>query len=529
MGKKGGKLVETPVYLGTTDVEKAYSQRGRRIATLVAVFALDLLCCSALYITLHIWNAGSGSIPWSFWSGMTKFTTDTSDMIVLCVLRIIVCCGLARIASGLAWLEGENKERKNRRKFPDKIKVDNWQLTAPLLGTSAERYTASGWGDGSKLQDINVRSKDILLFLVFLSCTGFQAFVGAKCLEFEYDELHRMVHVDVSLLQQIMMGLTVLCINLESSLVSRVVDANRVVSRALQLNALKQSLNEGVNPITRSGNEGPAVARSSNSAMIEEGTLRGDRGLKIEMEVDQNTYLLRAISLAREEACLILCAFLFLGISSFMSLVLPHLQGQILDSVIARELPVFKRTVILLVLFSVFTGVFEAIRNLCFAVVGKKVLKTLQDRLFMGIIIQDIAYFDSTTSGELSSRLTNDVSSMAEPLNWMLSSLVRNFLSLAGGFIMCFIISWKLSMLAFTTMAPIMHITAVYSRWSRELNRKRYAVLAEANSVASEALGNVRTVRAFSTEDVEIERYVHLLGRVVYGSPPHMCLCKVCS
>jgi hypothetical protein len=30
---------------------------------------------------------------------------------------------------------------------------------------------------------------------------------------------------------------------------------------------------------------------------------------------------------------------------------------------------------------------------------------------------------------------------------------------------MCFIISWKLSMLAFTTMAPIMHITAVYSRY----------------------------------------------------------------
>ena len=31
-------------------------------------------------------------------------------------------------------------------------------------------------------------------------------------------------------------------------------------------------------------------------------------------------------------------------------------------------------------------------------------------------------------------------------------------------------------------------------------------VLAEANSAASEALGNIRTVRAFSTEDVEVER-----------------------
>jgi ATP-binding cassette subfamily B protein len=108
---------------------------------------------------------------------------------------------------------------------------------------------------------------------------------------------------------------------------------------------------------------------------------------------------------------------------------------------------------------------------------------------------------------QLTSRLTNDVSSMAEPVNWMLSALLRNLLSLAGGFGMCFFISWKLSMLAFTTMAPIMHITAVYSRWSRELNRKRYALLAEANSSAAEALGNIRTVRAFSTEDVEIDRF----------------------
>jgi ABC-type multidrug transport system fused ATPase/permease subunit len=45
------------------------------------------------------------------------------------------------------------------------------------------------------------------------------------------------------------------------------------------------------------------------------------------------------------------------------------------------------------------------------------------------------------------------------------------------------------------------------SRWSRELNRKRYALLAEANSAASEAIGNVRTVRAFSTEDTELDRF----------------------
>lgn len=76
-------------------------------------------------------------------------------------------------------------------------------------------------------------------------------------------------------------------------------------------------------------------------------------------------------------------------------------QGRILDHVINRATALFRRDVLLLVAFSFFTGLFEAVRNLCFAVVGKRVLKTLQDKLFMGIIIQDIAYFDGTTSGEV--------------------------------------------------------------------------------------------------------------------------------
>jgi ABC-type bacteriocin/lantibiotic exporter with double-glycine peptidase domain len=69
--------------------------------------------------------------------------------------------------------------------------------------------------------------------------------------------------------------------------------------------------------------------------------------------------------------------------------------------VIQGAVALFKRDVILLIVFSLITGLFEAVRNLSFTVVSKRVLKTLQDKLFTGIVIQDIAYFDGTTSGEV--------------------------------------------------------------------------------------------------------------------------------
>jgi ABC-type bacteriocin/lantibiotic exporter with double-glycine peptidase domain len=72
--------------------------------------------------------------------------------------------------------------------------------------------------------------------------------------------------------------------------------------------------------------------------------------------------------------------------------------------VIQGAVALFRRDVILLIVFSLVTGLFEAVRNLSFTVVSKRVLKTLQDKLFTGIVIQDIAYFDGTTSGEVSSQ-----------------------------------------------------------------------------------------------------------------------------
>lgn len=259
---------------------------------------------------------------------------------------------------------------------------------------------------------------------------------------------------------------------------------------------------------------GSRRATESSESSHDESLLRGDRGVRAEKVLTPHAYLLRAISLAYSELPLIVTGFSCLAVTSIAGLLIPTYQGRIVDDV--KDLHVdrsrFHHDVLAMALLSLVTGVFGGLRGLCFSVVGKRVLKTLQDKLFQGVIIQDIAYFDSTTTGELTSRLTNDVAAMSEPINWQLSALVRNLASLSGGVLLCFLTSWKLSMLAFTTMAPILHITAIYSRWSRELNKKRYAVLAEANSAASEALSNIRTVRAFSTEEVEMERYQSKTG-----------------
>lgn len=66
---------------------------------------------------------------------------------------------------------------------------------------------------------------------------GMQAYVGAKCVSFYFDVEHSLFNVRVEVLQSVLMSTTVVWINAESSLLSRVVDANRVLARAMFLNS----------------------------------------------------------------------------------------------------------------------------------------------------------------------------------------------------------------------------------------------------------------------------------------------------
>jgi ABC-type multidrug transport system fused ATPase/permease subunit len=114
---------------------------------------------------------------------------------------------------------------------------------------------------------------------------------------------------------------------------------------------------------------------------------------------------------------------------------------------------------------------------------GRKVANSIRRQLFGGILLQDIAFFDGNSTGQLISRLTNDVSFMVSPLQTMLGTLLSNVLLLIGGFSMAFYTSWRLSILAFCTIGPIMHVTQVYAQWSQWLYRQIYAALAAANGV----------------------------------------------
>jgi ATP-binding cassette subfamily B protein len=96
---------------------------------------------------------------------------------------------------------------------------------------------------------------------------------------------------------------------------------------------------------------------------------------------------------------------------------------------------------------------------------------------------------------------------MVNPIQTLLSQLLNNVLLLVGGLVMCMLTSWRLTVLAFTTIGPIVYVNKSYASWAQRIYYDIFAALAQANSKAVQALANIRTVRAFSTEPLETSKY----------------------
>jgi len=177
----------------------------------------------------------------------------------------------------------------------------------------------------------------------------------------------------------------------------------------------------------------------------QEHALRGDKGAREDKEVSTWYYLQITYGFLRPHIRIISLALIFLLTNSTAQILLPNYQGRILDHVITLDKSAFTRDIIVYVSLSVFVGLIGGAKNLCFEVVGRRIEVLVRNQLYSSIIVQDIAFFDGTTTGELTSRLGTDTNAMVSPIRSALAILLTSLFSLVGGLIMCLNTSWRLS------------------------------------------------------------------------------------
>ncbi|KJC47084.1 ABC transporter [Bradyrhizobium sp. LTSP885] len=132
--------------------------------------------------------------------------------------------------------------------------------------------------------------------------------------------------------------------------------------------------------------------------------------------------------------------------------------------------------------------------------IGERIVADLRRDVFAHLVALSPAFFDSSRSGELVSRLTADTTQIKSAVGASVSIALRNMMLFIGAAAMMVITSPRLS--GFVLLAiPIIVIPLVaFGRWVRRLSRNAQDTLADASAYASELIGAIRTVQAYTSE-----------------------------
>lgn len=147
------------------------------------------------------------------------------------------------------------------------------------------------------------------------------------------------------------------------------------------------------------------------------------------------------------------------------------------------------------------------IQNSMFVMAGERITARIRRELFKAINRQDITYFDTTETGTLIARLSEDASLLQAMFTDKIGQLGASITQFLGGIVIALYYSWQLTLVMLCT-APLMGVAIVFQgafvvRFTKKGQDKSAAAL----TVAEEVIANMRTVRSFSQEEKEVMRY----------------------
>jgi len=133
--------------------------------------------------------------------------------------------------------------------------------------------------------------------------------------------------------------------------------------------------------------------------------------------------------------------------------------------------------------------------------VGERVVADLRRAVFSHVLTLSPAFFDSSRTGEIASRLTNDSEQIRQVIGFGFSMFLRNGLMMVGALVLLFATSPKLAALIVlgvpATVVPIL----IMGRSVRRLSRVNQDRVADVSAHIDESLHEVRTVQAYRHED----------------------------
>ncbi|MGC3954465.1 MAG: ABC transporter ATP-binding protein [Propionicimonas sp.] len=141
--------------------------------------------------------------------------------------------------------------------------------------------------------------------------------------------------------------------------------------------------------------------------------------------------------------------------------------------------------------------------------VGNAAMSELRVALFEHLEKMELAFFTSTKTGDIQSRLANDVSGVRNVLTSTASSILANVVTVIAAFVSMVLLSWQLTIISLILMPVFVVIQLRVGARRKQLQRRTQENLSEMTAITEESLGvsGVLLAKVFRRSELEVERY----------------------
>ncbi|KAI3697720.1 hypothetical protein L6452_30817 [Arctium lappa] len=152
---------------------------------------------------------------------------------------------------------------------------------------------------------------------------------------------------------------------------------------------------------------------------------------------------------------------------------------------------------------------FVPMQNYFFGVAGGKLIQRIRSLSFRKIVHQEMSWFDKPehSSGAVGARLATDASTMRNIVGDALALVVQNVAMIVAGLVIAFTANWILALVILVLM-PLLSLQGyIQLKFYKSISAGAKAMYEEASQVASDAVGNIRTISSFGAEEKVINLY----------------------
>jgi ATP-binding cassette subfamily B protein len=204
--------------------------------------------------------------------------------------------------------------------------------------------------------------------------------------------------------------------------------------------------------------------------------------------------------------------------SSLVGLASPFLLRAVIDTALPdRNVRLLAALAAAMVAVAAVTSAFGVIQTWISTKVGQHVMHELRTSVFTHLQRQSIAFFTRTRTGEVQSRIQNDIGGMESVVTSTATSIASNLTTAVATAVAMAAMSWRLSLISLVVMPPAIFMTRKVARMRRTITTQQQRELADLNVTIEEGLSvnGVQLAKTMGTGPALVRRFTESSARLI--------------